>query len=444
MKKIILATASPARRGLFKYFGLKFICAKTNAFEDHSLKHFGNDCARLAISNAAKKARLAALNYKAGLVVSADTVVLQGKEIFGKPKSINDAKKMLRKLSRAPHWVYTGICVLDIKTKTEFTDFEKTKVFMKHISDVEITNYFKTTNPLAHAGSFDIQGKGALFIERIEGCFYNVVGLPVSKLYNLLKKSGILIAFFIFLVSFAGCATEYNIATKDEEIIYYSTDKEIAIGRSVAQQIEKEGKVSKDFLLKKRVQDIGEKIAAVSERKDINYVFGVLDDEEINAVSLPGGFIYINRGLLEKATDDELACVIAHEVGHITAKHAIKRLQSNTAYSLLRILAGVGAQSSEAVSGIDSAYITLLMGYSRKDELLADTLAARYAKAAGYDPRAMISFLNKLDQIDKKKPPREYSYWRTHPHTPDRVRTVKEEIGESISFGDYINKEDVK
>lgn len=444
MKKIILATASLARRELFKLFDLKFKCIKSNAFEDHCLRHFGNDCARLVMANASRKAELVAKSSKKSIIIAADTVVLQGNRIYGKPKSIPDAKRMLKKLSSRPHFVYTGICVFDVIKGKKFTDFEKTKVIMRHISDFEIEKYFRKTSPLLHAGSFDIQGRGALFINRIEGCFYNVVGLPISKLYDLLKKSGILIVLFVQFIALAGCATEYNIATKDEEIIYYSTDKEVVIGRSVAQQIEKEEKVSKDVLLKKRVRDIGEKIAAVSERKDIDYVFGVLDDEEINAVYLPGGFIYINRGLLEKATDDELACVIAHEIGHVTAKHAIKRLQSNTGYSLLRILAGVGAQSSDAVAGLDYAYASLLTGYSRKDELLADALAARYAKAAGYNPRAMMDFLKKLDEIDKKKPSREYSYWRTHPHTSDRVRTVKEELGEAISFGDYINKEDVK
>lgn len=252
--------------------------------------------------------------------------------------------------------------------------------------------------------------------------------------------------FFLFFLAIltallTGCATEYNIATKQEEWIYYSTDREIKIGESIAKEIEKKYKFVDDPLILKRVKDIGKKIVFVSDRKDIDYNFYVLQDEEVNAVSLPGGFIYVNQGLMEKvANDDELACILAHEVGHVVARHSVKRLQALMGYSLFRILLAQAPGSGEMGTSADIAFSQLLLGYSREDELLADQLAARYAKLAGFDPHSMIEFLERLRQQDKYKM-RPLSYAKTHPYIPDRIRVVKQELGESLSFEDHINIE---
>ncbi|MFH1442131.1 MAG: M48 family metallopeptidase, partial [Candidatus Omnitrophota bacterium] len=237
-------------------------------------------------------------------------------------------------------------------------------------------------------------------------------------------------------------STEYNIVTGEEEAYFYSTDKEVQMGRSIAREVEKEYKFADDPLIQKRVEDIGKKIAAVCDRKEIEYYFKVLDEEEVNAVSLPGGYVYINKGLVEKVdNDDELAGVIAHEVGHIVARHSIKKLQGMMGYSILRILIASAPQTAQAGSAADIAFTQLMTGYSREDELLADQLGARYAKLAGYDPHGMISFLEKLQEIEKRRPLRPKSYFKTHPYVPDRIRVVKEELGESITFTDYINIE---
>lgn len=249
------------------------------------------------------------------------------------------------------------------------------------------------------------------------------------------------VALILILVPclFCGCATEYNIATKQEEWIYYSTDKEVKIGESIAKQVAKEYKLDDDPLVLNRVEEIGKKIAAVSDRRDIVYRFSVIDDEEINAVSLPGGFIYVNSGLVEKvSSDDELAGVLAHEIGHIIAKHSIKKLQALQGYSILRILLATAPGSGEVGTSADIAFTQLLLGYSREDELLADQLAARYTKLAGFDPNGMITFLEKLRESEKYKI-RPLSYWKTHPYIPDRIRIIKQELGEGISFEDYIN-----
>lgn len=253
------------------------------------------------------------------------------------------------------------------------------------------------------------------------------------------KFSLAIIVLFTFLL--AGCATEYNLATKKEEWIYYSTDKEVKIGESIAREIEKKYKFLDDPLIIKRVEDIGKKIVEVCDREDIDYHFYILDEEEVNAVSLPGGFVYVNKGLIDKlSNNDELAGVIAHEVGHIVARHSIKRLQALMGYSILRILIAQAPASVEVGTSADIAFSQLLLGYSREDELLADQLAARYAKQAGFNPYGMVTFLEKLRQVDKYKI-RPLSYAKTHPYIPDRIRIVKQELGESISFEDYINIE---
>jgi len=245
----------------------------------------------------------------------------------------------------------------------------------------------------------------------------------------------------------SGCSTEYNIVTGQEETYFYSTDREVTIGKNIAREVEKEYKLEEDPLIEKRVEDIGKKIVAVCDRKDIDYTFKVLNDEEINAVSLPGGFVYINKGLIDKvANDDELACVIAHEVGHIVARHSIKKLQAIQGYSILRLLISVAPATAGSGAGgaADIAFTELLLGYGRDDELLADQLGSRYAKRAGYNPEAMITFLERLEDINRRKPLKPKTYFKTHPYVPDRIRTVKQELGQKMNFEDYINIEETK
>jgi predicted Zn-dependent protease len=324
--------------------------------------------------------------------------------------------------------------------------FEKTKIYMDKLSDKEISRYFSICSPLDKAGSFDIQGKGAFFIRRVEGCFYNVVGLPLRKLYSMLKELKVILGlFFILLSSFciSGCSTEYNMVTGEQENYYYSTDREVALGRAMQKQVEKQIKLAEDPLMQKRLEDIGKKIVEVCDRKDINYSFKVLDEDEVNAVSLPGGFVYVNKGLVEKvANDGELASVLAHEVGHIVARHSVKKLQGAYGYTLFRILASQAPGGGQVGAAADAAFTELILGYSREDELLADKLGARYTKLAGYDPHSMINFLKKLQQVNQRRPLAPKSYFKTHPYVPDRIRIVKQELGESIDFTDYINTED--
>lgn len=441
-KKLILATRSLARKKLLENVGLKARVIPSNIKESDCLAAGPQALVKI---NAARKAFEVAQRIDSGIIIAADTVSVSGGKLFGKPKNFSQAQSWLAKLSKKPHYVYTGLAVLE-KTKNSkkiFLDYAKTRVWMKKMAPGEIRSYLKSAKSTDKAGSFDIQGKGAFFIERIDGCFYNVVGLPIAKLYSILKKLNVpvFILFFVSLIGLCGCATEYNLATKQQDIIFYDTEKEVNIGRQASLQIEKQYKIISDPVLLARVNNIGQKIVAVCDRKNLTYRFSVLDDKSINAVSLPGGFIYVDRGLVDFVkNDDELAAVIAHEVAHVVAKHSIKRLQAAMGLNLLTIIAAVGG-GSDAAGGTDLAALSMVTAYSREDELLADRLGARYMRKAGFNPRAMVVFLERLKEKSLNEPLRPGGYYaRTHPYISERISIIKEELGEQLNFKDYINR----
>ncbi len=198
MKKIILASASPQRRKLMKILGLPFSVSPSRAKE---ITRLTRGCAHLVRINALRKAQEVADRLQEGIVIGSDTVVLSSKgRLILKPRDLQEAKKNLKELMAKPHWVYSGVAVIDAKTGRKEVGFEKTRVFMSKLTDGAIGRYHKQVSPLDKAGGFDIEGKGALFIPRIEGCYFNVVGLPLAKLAEMLKKFGVSILFFIFLI----------------------------------------------------------------------------------------------------------------------------------------------------------------------------------------------------------------------------------------------------
>jgi len=194
MRKIILASKSKARQKLLRQIGLKFRVSELRVREKRVLKKKCND---LVIENALRKALNAAKKLKSGIVIGVDTVVLVNGKIIGKPRSMKDAFKTLKLLSRRPQWVYSGLAVIDIDNNVTSKACEKTKVYMRTLNDAEIKAYLKRASTLDKAGSFDIQGLGGMFVDRIEGCFYNVVGLPLAKLARMLKKSDVDIFHYV-------------------------------------------------------------------------------------------------------------------------------------------------------------------------------------------------------------------------------------------------------
>ncbi len=252
----------------------------------------------------------------------------------------------------------------------------------------------------------------------------------------------LLLYLSIMLVFLPGCASqEYNAATGTQDIIFVTTDKEIDIGRRIAEGIKKHPDIilDPDPLMTKRVREIGERIASVSDRKEVSYTFRVIDKDDINAFALPGGYIFVFRGLVDKVgSDDELAAVIAHEISHVVARHSVKRLQGGIGYNILQILMAVTGTND--ARRIDAALGHLIMSYSREDEALADRIALKYLKEAGFNPMAMIDFLRKLQATQRKADVKPYSSYRSHPYIADRIRMVKKELTGEVDFSDYMNK----
>ena len=253
----------------------------------------------------------------------------------------------------------------------------------------------------------------------------------------------------------AGCApsSSYNVGTQRQETMFISTDREVALGESVTKQVEKEFDVIRDPELLQRLDRIGSRIAAVADRKDLTYRFTIVemkpkDDpdekDQPNAFALPGGPVYVSKALMELAkTDDELASVVGHEMGHIAGQHAMKRLQGAIGLQMLELLAaGTRAADAQTRQGMELAFASLLTEYSQQDELEADRLGVKYMTEAGYSPEAAISFMQRLRDYTFKQPTRRYSYFRTHPYYADRIRLMRQNAQGQITFDDYINRKE--
>ena len=183
---LILASQSPRRKRLLRQIGLTFT-VRPSAVPEDLLDHETpeHNAKRIALSKAMKIAK----SRKRGIVIGADTIVVLRGSILGKPKSHREAKRMLRSLSGRMHTVYTGFALVDVETHHRIVDIEKTKVWFRTLSEEEIDEYVASGSPMDKAGAYGIQDDyGAVFVERVEGCFYNVVGFPLTRFYKALHQ----------------------------------------------------------------------------------------------------------------------------------------------------------------------------------------------------------------------------------------------------------------
>lgn len=189
MEKIVLASASPRRRELLEQIGIKFDIVVSNEPEDEidkslSPENYTSELALMKACNVAKK--LTGTKRKDSLIIAADTVVYSDGKILGKPKDSDDAFRILKSLSGKAHEVYTGICVMRLTDGYAISKSIKTTVKFKELTDKTIKAYIKTGEPADKAGAYGIQGRGAVLVEEICGDYFNVVGLPLSALYDVL------------------------------------------------------------------------------------------------------------------------------------------------------------------------------------------------------------------------------------------------------------------
>lgn len=184
-KPIILASSSPRRAHLMRLLGIAFTVQESGVHED-----VDNSCPPEEIVRrlSLQKAKNVASRLHSGIVIGADTIVVLDGRILGKPSTEEEAVAMLLRLSGRTHSVFTGFALVDAETKKSCIDFERTEVTFRRLSADEIRSYVGSGSPMDKAGAYGIQDDyGAVFVEKIEGCFYNVVGFPLSKFYAALS-----------------------------------------------------------------------------------------------------------------------------------------------------------------------------------------------------------------------------------------------------------------
>lgn len=179
---LYLASKSPRRKKLLQQIGLKFTQIVVASEEEI----FENEKPHKIVLRLAKEKNDSALSrIRKGIIVTADTIVVLGNEVLGKPKNKKDAYSILKKLSGKTHLVYTGFGIRNLDNGKEIFDYEKTFVKFRKLKEKEIKDYINTGSPMDKAGAYGIQDDfGAVFISKINGCYYNVVGLPLSKFYS--------------------------------------------------------------------------------------------------------------------------------------------------------------------------------------------------------------------------------------------------------------------
>ncbi len=184
--KIYLASKSPRRKKLLKQIGIKFSTFSVDIEE----KQLPNETPVRTVKRLAEEKLNAALKIKSdGVIITADTIVVLDGQIIGKPKSKKDARSILKKLSGAKHFVYTGFAVFNSQNTRKILGYRKTAVTFRELSEKEIAEYVATGSPLDKAGAYGIQDDyGAVFVKNISGCYYNVVGLPLVDVYLALRE----------------------------------------------------------------------------------------------------------------------------------------------------------------------------------------------------------------------------------------------------------------
>ncbi len=195
------------------------------------------------------------------------------------------------------------------------------------------------------------------------------------------------------------------------------------------EKVSREMQVVDDPAMTRRLEAIGRRLAQNSDRQELEYRFKVVKNEELNAFAVPGGYIYVHSGLMKKANDDELAGVVAHEIGHVAARHSVKQLQATMGYQALAAVAAGLTGQSYLNRATDVVFDLAHLGYSRGDEYQADKLAVRYVRRAGYNPYGIVTFFQKLQkEAESNERAKPVPFLSSHPPTPERIQKVLDEI----------------
>jgi predicted Zn-dependent protease len=217
-------------------------------------------------------------------------------------------------------------------------------------------------------------------------------------------------------------------------INFYSLEKEIALGKQMAQEVERESKLMDDPVISEYVNRLGQNLVRNSDAK-VPFTIKVIDSDEVNAFALPGGFFFVNTGLILKAeTEAELAGVMAHEIAHVAARHGTRQASraelANYASIPLIFMGGWAGYGIRQAAGL--AVPLGFLKFSRGFEAEADMLGLEYMYKAGYDPTAFVDFFEKIQSLEKKKPGTVSKIFSTHPPTDERIKAVQKDIQEYL------------
>ncbi len=220
---------------------------------------------------------------------------------------------------------------------------------------------------------------------------------------------------------------------------FYSIEKEIALGKQMAEETERESKLITDPVISEYVNRLGQNLVRNSDAK-VPFTIKVIDSDEVNAFALPGGFMFVNSGLILKADDEaELAGVMAHEIAHVAARHGTKQATRGTIINYASIpLIFMGGWAGYAIQ--QAAGLAIPMGFlqfSRAMESQADHLGMEYMYKTGYDPTAFVDFFEKIESLEKKKPGAVARVFSTHPLTGDRIKHAQQEIQTLQALPEY-------
>jgi predicted Zn-dependent protease len=214
-----------------------------------------------------------------------------------------------------------------------------------------------------------------------------------------------------------------------KSLILLSTAQEVSIGQGMDQQLHQTEKILADPEWQAYINELGQRIVQVSDRKDIEYHFAVIESDQINAFAAPGGYVYFYTGLIKKMdTESELVAVMAHEISHVVARHGVKRLQSVMGLSLVLDLA-LGGKSDQTQQIAGTALGIMMSGYSRSNEHEADDFGLLYMTKAGWHPNGMIGMFEKLQEMHGDHQANLFEMLASsHPQTTDRISATRERM----------------